>query len=319
MKPLTICCAISTCLLGLVSPARAQYGGIEAPGTVSGTGVVTLERMPERMRLQVAILSKASTLKEALDGLKDRVEAAKVQLGTLGVDKESITVGSPKITGAKSAQQQQMEQMVRARMKRSGRKQPAAPEKKPVVVAAELKAEWKVTAKTVEELPLATYPLQEKIKAADLSGAKETTKVSAEEQEAIDETESQFGGSSQDNESKPGEPIFLFVTKFADNEIDKALAEGFQKAKANAERIAKGAGAQLGPLSIVSHNHSSDAESGGDFDDYGAGRSRYYQVMQRARMGVADGDDSTAEAVGIQPDKVRYRVNVRVAFQLSAK
>src|SRR5262249_40150748 len=86
----------SALLASLPAAARAQYGG---EGMVSGNGAVSISRQPERMRVQVALQGKGSTLKEALAAVKARGDAARKQLTALGADQDSIKIDNPKISG----------------------------------------------------------------------------------------------------------------------------------------------------------------------------------------------------------------------------
>ena len=86
MKPASISLAVGFYLVALVPHLEAQVTSIGgSQGTVTGGGQIVLERLPDTMRIQVALLSKASNLKEALEGLEERAEAAKAQLAALGV------------------------------------------------------------------------------------------------------------------------------------------------------------------------------------------------------------------------------------------
>ena len=149
--------------------AHAQYGAAES-GVVSGNGVVTISRQPETMRVTVAIQGKGATLKDALAAVKTRTEAAKKQVATLGAGKDSIKVESPKITAQQADQQQaQMLRMQRQMMAQMGKakkanKKEAAKPAEPVLVSAMFTAEWKLDAKTPEDLLIVVHGLQEKIK-----------------------------------------------------------------------------------------------------------------------------------------------------------
>ena len=298
-----------------VQPAWAQFGAGIGNGTVTGSGVVEIKRRPDRMRLQVELLAKGSNLKAALALLKDRIEAARVQVAALGVIKESVKFGDPKLSSTKTDQQKQMEQMLMQRLRQRGKrkgKQPKA--SSPVTVSAELTAEWKLTAKTVEELLLVSHELQEKIKAADLAGRKQAEKLSPEEQELLEEAESSFGYGSSD-EPKPGEPSFLFVSGISDDDREKSLAAAFQKAKLRAARLAKATGSQLGELKSLSAQYT----PGADLDDYsmfGGYNSPAYQALQRAMTAAQLGTEDELEAIGVLPGTLTYTITVTASFDL---
>lgn len=298
------------------SAARGQLGPLDA-GTVSGMGTVAIERAPQAMRMKLVVSSKGSNLKEALASLKDRLEAAKAQLATLGAAKTSVKVETPQIAVEDPNRRRQIEMMMAQRLRGGGRK-PAKKEetKPPVSVTAMLSAEWPLKAAAGEDLLLAATNLQDKIKAADLAGTKEQTPLSAEEQELADELGAEglsamYGG---DEEVKPGEPMFIFVTPIAEADREQALAEGFRKAKSRAARLAKAAGAELGGLKSLN-----DAESDASDESYGGSPYGYnrqaYQMMQMMR-GARGGLDELAEAIGVQPTNVVYRVTVTASFDL---
>lgn len=78
--------------------ARAQFAGLEAAmmagasgsRVVTGTGSVVVRRQPTKLRMIIELRGKVKTLEEALGALKDRREAAVVQLEALEADKETI-------------------------------------------------------------------------------------------------------------------------------------------------------------------------------------------------------------------------------------
>jgi hypothetical protein len=303
------------CLILCTAAARAQYS--EA-GLVSGTGAVQIERLPEMMRMRVVVTAKGSTLEEALAALKDKTDAAKGQLATLGAAKDSVNVDAPQVAAETNDQRRQMQMMMAQRL-RGNRRPPKKEETKPPVsLSATVTAEWPLAAKSVEELLVAATALQEKVVAADLAGAKEAdNNLTPEEQEALEEMEDEmamaYGG---EEEAKPGEPVFLFVAAIAEAEIDKARAEAFQKAKSDAASLAKAAGAKLGKLSSV----SGEAGAGIDTEDYvyGGYDSAAYQMMRRMQAGVrAAGAEPAPEAIGATPGKVIFQVTMTASFELA--
>lgn len=291
------------------------YGGEK--GTVSGTGIVTIEKKPQVMRMQIDILSKAGSLKEALTGLKDQIAAARAQLAVLGADKKTIKISPPQISSTKSERQQQIEMMLSQRMQSRGKGN--AKKKKattgPITVSAQLTAEWKLQTQNTEELLLAVHPLQNKIKEADLAGLNAASKLTPEEQELMEEMEEASSSYySSDREAKPGEPVFSFASPISKEEEDKAMAEAFKIAKSQAARLAKAANSQLGKLSSI----SSDSASASDEDSEYRYNSAYYVAAQRMRSARNSGD-SQIEAISVLPKKVKYRVTVFADFELKEK
>ncbi|QDT93652.1 SIMPL domain-containing protein [Gimesia algae] len=319
MKNCIICTLIVLVLCVSGKPAFPQFGSSDlfeaGEGTVSGTGTVIIVKKPAVMRMQVEILSKASTLEGALSGLKDRIEATRAQLAVLGADKESIKIDSPKVSSEKSERQQQIEMMLAQRMRGRGN---GSGKKKgivttPLTVSAQLTAEWKLQAKTDEELLLASHPLQNKIKEADLAGLKAASKLSPEEQELMEEMEgaSMYGG---DREAKPGEPVFSFACSISEKEEDKAMSEAYQKARSQALRLANASGAELGKLTSISGSSGSASDEN---SEYGY-NSVYYAALQRMRSD-ANTEDGQSQAVSVMPGQLKYRVTVTAGFELKEK
>lgn len=305
-------------MVALFGCSRTLHAQFEPSPSVSGTGSVTLTRMPETMRLQVAIMGRGSTLKDALAALKDRTTRAQTQLTALGAEKASIKIGDSKITELPNDRNQQMQMMMLRRMKRGGgkaaQKAPAAP---PVLVTAQLTAEWKLSSKTVEELLTAVHPIQEKVKAADLAGSKEAEKLTPEQEELLEEAEGNFGFNSSD-EPKPGEPVFMFVSRVSDDERQKALGEAFEKAKAQASRLAAAAGVQLGGLKSLSSDNTGGIDLDGSGLQYGSYAYRAYQLMQRQQM-TSNTKENEAEAASVEAGPLKYVVSLTAAFGIESK
>jgi hypothetical protein len=291
------------------SAAHAQPGD---SAFVQGSGMATLERMPEVLRVHVQLSGKGKSLTEALAALKDRREAVKSVLPTLGAAVDSIKFADPQVT--RGEEQQKMNEMLAQRMGRTKRASPGEAAALPTTATASLTADWPLEATDVEQLLAKAFELQEKIKAADLGGAKEATKLSPEEEEL--QAEMQQMMSSNQQGPSPGEPQFTFVLKVTPEDKAKLTAEAFQKAKADAERLAAAAGAKLGKIGSLQSTVQS-ADTSGSYDNYG-GNAYYYQ-MQRQQMQQAargDGEDAGNEAVGITPGKVKMTVVVNAYFAL---
>jgi hypothetical protein len=265
----------------------------------------------------VAILGKGATLKDAMSSLKTRIDAAKTQVTALGAEKTSITVDSARIFEQQNDRQRQMEMMMAQRL-RGGKKNTKSKVAPPVMVSAMLTASWKLQAKDAEELLLTIHPLQEKIKSADLGGAKDAEKLTPEQEELLEEAEaSGYNMYDQGNEPKPGEPTFLFVSRVSEKDREQALGDAFKKAKANAALLAKSAEGALGRLKSIQDN----SYGGYDQDDYAMNynyNSAAYRMLQMARSQQARKDDGL-EAIGVEPAKVKYAVNVIATFEIAAE
>ncbi len=280
-------------------------------GTVTGVGTSEIKRPAEYLRVQVDVLAKAKTLKEALGKLRERKQAAQRQLETMGAVAGSIEFGEPAVVPEKSDQDQRM-QMMMMMAQNGGRKPPQKPkEAPPIVVACPLRAEIRLQAPNAEELLLLAQSLEEKVKAADLGGTKLMKQASAQDEEMAQEQ------MEDPNQPKRGEPIILYVSKVSEDAEAKALAEAFLRAKRHAGQLAAAAGSLLGPLHTVS---DTTGMSGPDVEDNWMMQSPYhYPMMQqmwaRARAGMST-DKQQTEAVGLAPTKVVYRVSLSASFEL---
>jgi hypothetical protein len=295
------------------APAPAQYDVWSGRGTVGGSGVVEISRAPEVMRMEVEIPARGGGVKAALASLQTKLDAGRAQLAALGAIDDSIAIGEPRISTQQSQQQQQIEQMIASRLRSTGRRREKKDVPRPITVIATVTAEWKLPAGDSAELLVAAHELQERIRAAKLAGEEEESSLTPEEQEILEESGGMFGYNDS-NEPKLGEPTFTYLTLISDVEHAQAMAEAFQKARAQATQLATATGGALGKLESVSTN----SQPGLDQDDYGyqynSAHYRAYQRLSRSQQG--QGGDEPKEAVGLQPGKVVYRVQVSAGFGL---
>jgi uncharacterized protein YggE len=290
----------------LAAPAGAQ---VPSPpkGTVSGVGFADLKKTPEVLRVQVEILAKGKDLKEALAKLKERREAVKTRLASLKAAKDTVVFGEPSLGGEKTDQQRQLQIMVAQRL-RSGGAAPAAKNKgePPAEVSVWLRFEVSMEAADPEALLLAGHQLQEKIRAADLSGLKEFHKLSLKEEESAEEAQLAQAMGEQ-GAPKRGEPTFTFVSRISEADQARALAEAFQHARKEAANLARAAGAELGPLYHLESQNAAAANTQ---------EWTYYMNQQRYQTAVPQGLPAitATEAVGSQAGQVGYRVAVTASF-----
>jgi uncharacterized protein YggE len=294
----------------VASPARAQVN--ESTSSVQGTGTATLERVPELLRLHVQLSAQGKSPAESLAALKDRRDAVKALLPTLGAAADSIRFDDPQVT--RGDQQQKMNEMLAQRMGRTKRGSVAGETPTlPTTATATLTADWPLKSTDVEQLLSEAFALQEKIKTADVAGAKETAKLSPEEEELQAEMAQMMGGGQGPS---PGEPQFTFVLKVTPDEKAKLTAEAFQKAKSEAARLATAADAKLGKLTSLAGSTQS-AAAGDDYSSYG-GNAYMYQMMrqQAAQLAAVGGAAAEDEAIGMNPAKVKLSVMVQAHFAL---
>jgi len=298
--------------------ARAQYGLMQTAesggSTVAGTGQVKIRPKPSSIRMHVELVAKGKTLEDALTNLKERREAALIQLEGLRADMESVKVNAPRISGKQSEQKRRMEQMLMERMRsRGGKVPPGVKVPRSFTVSATLSAEWPLKVDDNERLLMAAEVLREKVGEADLAGTKEAEKLSPEEEELAEEMAG-MSSSYGEEEIKPGEPQFVYVARITDDERDKAMADSFAKAKAQAEQLARAANVKLGALIGLSGGGGGQTEIGGS--SYGYEQQMYLQRLMGSRGGSSGGDSSN-EAMSANPESLSFdfRVTAHFAFE----
>ncbi|MDA1054310.1 MAG: SIMPL domain-containing protein [Planctomycetota bacterium] len=291
--------------------AWAQFGaqlGEAGPGTVSGMGTVSVKQKPTLLRMTIQLQEKGKTVQESLAKLKDRRDAAVLQLQELGAKKDDIVASDPTLSAGQTEEEQQMQQMMMQQMRARGRAPRGLQVPKSVATSTTLTVEWPLTMETNEELLLFADTLQEKIKAADLAGLNEPKQLTPEEEELqaeMEETMSDYSYGSE--QAKPGEPSFVYVARISEDERAKALAAAFDKAKAQAQRLAVAARAKLGALSSVSGGTSQSND-----DAYGYNGYAVQMMMAQA----ASSSDDENEAMTASPGMVTFQVMVNAAFRL---
>jgi hypothetical protein len=177
-----------------------------------------------------------------------------------------------------------------------------------------LTAEWPLTTKDPEEVFLFVQHLQEKVKAAKLAGGKEAEKPSPEEDEMTEEMQAETGFPGEE-EFDPNTPMCVYVAKVADEDRAKALAEAFQKAKADAQRIAQAAGIQLGPLVGLGASGTGQFRGGWEYNDEPMSPA-YRQAFERFRSTTFQ-EPNENEAMAQDPGHVTFNVVARATFSLA--
>lgn len=297
-------------------PTMAQRPDAADGGTVTGTGKVTLSRQPNVLRMTIELPAEGKDVKEAIANLKAERAALAGKLEKLGAAGESVTFGEPRVGGAYGGAMGMQQRMMRQvmRMQRAGNRAVAkaaadkdAPPPK-VTVSLSVIAEWPIEGESPEELIVAAYTLRETLRAGGLSKPPEAKELTPEEQEEMEE----MAMMDEDGEAAaPGEPSFEFVARFTAAERDKAMAEAFAKAKADAARLAAAAGGSLGALRTVTGSASSEGYD--EDDDYGFQRAMLQQLGVAA-PGQAGVDEATAD----EPGAVSLEVTVTAGFGLNS-
>ncbi len=290
-----------------------QSGGRPA---VSAVGTATVKRSPTRMRMYVQLFGKGNTPEEALAKLKERREAAALQLESLKADQKSIVFGDTSFSTAQEALKKRFEAMVREQMRSRGKAPKGLKVPQTVTVTCSMSADWPLEAASQEKLMLLVHDIHEKIKAADLSGGKEAEKLSPEEEEMAEEarqTMSRYGESPQ----PLGEPTFLFIANLSPQDRETAMAKAFSKAKIQAAELAKAAGVELGGLIGIGGGCSGQNSLGDE------GYSPYSNrgVAAEVREMIGDSSEEPAEnirqAMSTTPGPLSFKCYVTATFALA--
>lgn len=185
------------------------------------------------------------------------------------------------------------------------------PAQQPVRVSASARAEWPLAAKTNDEFLALAQDLQTKVKAADLMPKDANSNLSPEEQEELEEQA--LMGEAAGQMQQQG-PLFLYVSNVSPDDRAKLTADAFARAREEALRLARAAGADLGPVRQLTSTAGTEDTNPqmypGHFDPFAYARAAYgVQPPQAA-------DSDAAEATATQPGLVTYRVTVSASFSL---
>ncbi len=301
---------------GLAELAMSQGGAKQG---ISVTGTATVERKPTHLRMVMQLQATGKTLPDALAKLKERREAATTQLETLKADKKSIVFGAPNTSNVQSARKRQIEAMVMAQMRARGKKTPKGLQTpRTVTVTATLTAQWPLSeAESLEQMLVTAQGIQDKIKAADLAGAKEEKTVSAEEEEFAEEAAQMANQYGREEEEQPGEAHFMYAASLSKADREKAMAKAFQKAGQQANDMAKAAGVPCGPLVALSGACSGQGDIGENnymgYDPSGSSNMLRRMLAQQA------GENSEAEldeAMSANPCMLRFSCIATAVFQI---
>ena len=304
---------------GFDPTALATRQGLTAR-TISVVGGCTVPRKATQLRLYMEVLAKGKTLEDALAKLKEREEAATAQLETLKADKKSIVFTAPGTSNQQSARRRQIEAMVMTQMRARGKRAPKGLDMpKTVTLTVTLTAQWPLEMDSHEKTMLMVRQLEEKIKAADLAGVKESQKLSPDEEEFEEEAAQMAGHFGGEEQAAPGQPQFVFVATLPKQERQKALAEAVAKANQQAAELAQAAGVELGPLVGLSGACSGqiNADDEGMTINYGpyGGQGLLRRVLM-ARQTGQDFEGRQDEAMGTDPSTLKFTCNVAALFQI---
>ncbi|MEN6459159.1 MAG: SIMPL domain-containing protein [Thermoguttaceae bacterium] len=290
----------------------AQAGGLAAVGSAS------VRKQPTRLRMHIELLAKGKNLEEALAKLKDRREAAVLQLETLKVDKKSIVFEGPTKSAAQAAQKRQIEAMIMEQMRSRGKKPKGLQVPQTVTVTGSLTAEWPLEAKSRDQLLLAANAIEEKVSAADISGSREVQKLSPEEEELAEEARQQSNRYGETPQAV-GQPTFLFIAVLSKQERQKAMAEAYRKAAAAAAELAKATDVDLGRLVNVVGVCRGQQIAGDEEENSYASRMAAMRLQRLFQQAVENAGEKLDESFSDTPTPLTFTCTVMATFAMKKK
>lgn len=310
--------------------ACAQGADLDKP-TLTVSGHAKRQVMPTVARAAVMIGGKGKTIEDALAQLASRQEAAKAKLAKLDPAPASVKLGSPKIQVGGDERQQRIQQLLRERLRNGRKPDKSAKGPESVAVSGRLTAEWPLREESPQKLLVFYYQLGKKLEDLDLAD-KKNEKLTPEEQELLEEagdgdSADPFGGvsSAPSMGGRPQSGVLLMVAaKVSQEQRDKLMAEAFQDAKKRGERLAKIAGATLGPLLNLTESTSFNPVNpyAQSYGSLGYERSRYIQQTFGDMPFDVDNDEdspgevSENETVGMAPDLLTINASISAAFEI---
>jgi uncharacterized protein YggE len=301
-----------------IPPGLTAMAGAAGQGVVSGMGLAKVPLKPKVLRMHIELAAQGKTLPEALESLKDRREAALVQLEKLDAAVKSAKFTPPALAASQSDQKRRMEAMVRERMRGRSGKAAGKQAPKSYSVSTTLSVEWPLKAETPEQLLVVVETVREKVQAADLAGTKNAEKASSEEEEEAEEAAGMSRSYGGEEQVKPGEPMFVFVAPIPAEQQTKALAQAFAKAKAQAQQMAAAAGVTLGPLASLANSQNAGMNFGGA---YGYRQQQQLQRLMELGMIGDEGESAATPDEAVAPDahKLSFAVTVTASFAVQPK
>jgi hypothetical protein len=270
--------------------------------SVGGSGTVTVRQRPSLLLMTVPLRAAAPTLELRLAKLKKQCEEASEWLKRLNAAR--VEFGEPYF-----ADQTGKDPLARMRALTStalgARPAPSSPSERGRDVRMVLTAVWPIAALSAEEILVLVDRLR--FEAATEPGAPETAEEPspwATPEENLQHMMTQMQLPAADE----GTPGFLFIAQLGEEQVEKASAEAFVRARQNAERLARAAGMRLGRLSMVHFG-----AAGPDF-------SRADKLLERQRCAALLAGCAynlgEHEMVSDAPRAAEFTINVNVHYQL---
>jgi hypothetical protein len=311
-RPLVIAIALGFVLSA--SHANSSRADDIPASKVTGQGAFEMRKQPDILRVQVEVLAKARTAKDAVAKLQEHRQAAKAKLESMGALPATIEFSEPVVTNTMDPQEARMQAMMQRRMMmQGGKKAPAkAKEPPPIVVSCLLKAEIPLTAPNPEELLIVSHNLEERIKQADLGAMKSLKQGAPQEEEANEEQMQMMGMMPGEEQNARGTAILSYVKKLTAEDRALAVREAFKRAEKQAAELAGAAGLVLGPVISLDETPSQMNDSDGP------NNMEWMYSRMGIRVAVPQLGDykKGPEASGSKPAMVAYRIGVNASFEL---
>lgn len=285
-------------------------------GGIAGSGAAMVMKPPTLLRMYLVLQGKGKSAGQALASLQQRRAAAIAELEKLGADPKTIDPAAPSISSEDLQQRRQLEQMIRSRM-RSGAKARKVKLPEIVTVTSMLTAQWPLPAKAAEDLFVMVQKIESQVKAARLATGKEADQQSEEEKELAEEMGSDFDQmmSFGQEQADPNTPYFLYFAEIAPDERARALAEAFEKAKADGQRTARAVGVLLGVLADVTTTSTGGSESPYGYDGrFGSNMPRAMRQLLSEQQYQMRRENQENEASSPSPEGIVFQFTAMARF-----
>ena len=301
---------LSLAIFGATLTAWAQmpnHSAVPYPA-ISASGTSSVKRLPETLRVMIALTAKGKTIEEAFANMTSEQKSALEKMEKLGVAKERIRFDNLSIDQSQDDRRQQMQTMIAQRMRQPAGQRPSLPEE--INLRCMLVAERPLTGKTVEEILKESYVLKQKIKEADFTPKKAA--MTPEEEELMEEMEGMMSRYGDDEPNTDGEPRMLYVANVSEADSQKAYAEAFAEARKQGEFLANAASVKLGPLMQFSGNVVNNQRNMG-YSGYSYSRQDYF-LMEL--LNSQNNAGAKLEILSITPDSMEMTFYAQAVFMM---
>jgi len=293
-------------------PGCLTVGSVRAEGTISTYGVASVERKPERMRMQFTISVYGRGAREALVALRAKQELLRGELTKIGASADSIRFEQATFVVMDQQRRRELEQY--GELRRTSRIPQPRPTTRPVaptvVAAARVVCDWPLKGETTDDIFVEAAEYQNAATKLKLSSPSIRPGMTDEEREAAEERGS--GVEEQMAGLFVSPPDYAYVARIPENERLKATAQACEKARQDAERLAKAMNTQIGSLQNASYSSSGTAA------DYIRPYRRPYLLSEDEPRFHEDAmeEDGAVIVLGNQPTRVLYRIAVNMVFAI---